>query len=127
MEIGARVPVGKVPESVYDRKIAETQAKLVAINEKLGQLDRASAATWEDSFKILELVSNSAFRFKTANFARKREMAKNALSNFLIDGKNPVLELRPWFKMVASANEMSAEISDQKVVNEIWWAQLDSN
>lgn len=118
---------GKVPESVYDRKIAETQAKLVAINEKLGQLDRASAATWEDSFKILELVSNSAFRFKTANFARKREMAKNALSNFLIDGKNPVLELRPWFKMVASANEMSAEISDQKVVNEIWWAQLDSN
>jgi hypothetical protein len=54
-------------------------------------------------------------------------MANNALSNFLIDGKNPVLELRPWFKMVASANEMSAEISDQKVVNEIWWAQLDSN
>lgn len=118
---------GNVADTTYKKLMAEWSTALEEVTTEIGRHDRANVATWDDNVRILEMVSNCSDRFKSAKTARKREIAKWALSNFAIHDGNAVLELRPWFKMLADANLQAVENGHQNRNLRDWWAQLDSN
>lgn len=117
----------KVHDDIYCKFSREWGEALDAANEEIAAHDRAARATWEDNLNLLSMLSNSSNRFKIANSARRREIAKNMLSNFSMAQGNLALELRPSFKLVAMANAEDLENPDQKALSGLWWRQGDSN
>lgn len=117
---------GNVGEGTYSKLMGEWSTALDEVNTAISQHDRANVATWDDNVCILEMVSNCSNRFKTAQSARKREIAKWALSNFSIQDGNAVLELRPWFKMLAAANATATQNGPQTGTMRDWWAIVDA-
>jgi hypothetical protein len=117
---------GHVGEGTYAKLMGEWSKALEDVTAEIGQHDRANVATWDDNVRILEMVSNCSDRFKTAQSARKREIAKSMLSNFAILDGNAVLELRPWFKMLAEANASTPANALRNGHLRDWWAIVDA-
>lgn len=116
---------GSVPHVIYGDLRAQYEKQLQSTEVQIAATVRASGRTCEDSIEIIEALSNSALRFKNAESAFKREMAKRVLSNCTIDGNDVLLEPRPWFKLVAEASAKSVQTDDPERVRLAWWATLD--
>ncbi len=118
---------GKVPHSAYDSLKENWERELLEVESLIAAAERASRATWEDNVRMLEMVSNAAERFKSANAERRREMVKSLFSNPQICDGTLVAELKPWFKLVFEVNAIERETDSNEVSLQVWLPAKDSN
>lgn len=118
---------GEISIETYRERKDQIDREIAAIQARLAAADRAQGRTWEQSFAILETVSNSAFEFKSANPARQRQMAKMLVSNFNFTAGRLRVELRPWFNLIAQANLTVVGNEGNEALRENWYSGWDSN
>ncbi|AIE83499.1 recombinase [Fimbriimonas ginsengisoli Gsoil 348] len=118
---------GNVPAAAYPKLKAKWEMELATVDEQIAAYGRANRATWEDNVQMLELVSNSAARFKTASIELRRAMLKSLLSKSqILDGK-VILTMRPEFNLILQANLELIENPTLETDFEKWQGRQDSN
>ncbi len=109
-----------MPDIVYPGLKKDWEARLAQVEVELQGFDRARATYFEEGVAMLEFASNTFSTFKTASNERKREMAKNLLSNSTItDGKVQV-SFDKAFEMILEANLEMTEDTPKSDVLRKW-------
>ncbi len=92
---------GKVSDPFYDQKFKEYSERMMGLEQKIAEHDRADINYYEFGQKILELAKNAQLLLKEATSEERREFFSYLLSNSVLKDGKANFQLKQPFSTIA--------------------------
>ena len=89
---------GKIDDDLYNKKSAEFQTELDALDYRLTSLNKSDIEVVNFSKKILELFKAAPDLYLRGSIESKQDLIKLLCSNFLWDGENITITIKKAFQ-----------------------------
>jgi site-specific DNA recombinase len=103
---------GLIDEPTYRRKQEELNEKKVALLHEMEKHENANTNYKECALLVLELATNALQFYRSKTDEDRRDILKIVLSNFMLDGREPVLEVHPAFRFFTQNHQDLKMVGD---------------
>lgn len=103
---------GLIDESTYRRKQDELNEKKAALLHEIAKHENANENYKECALLVLELATNALQFYRSKTDEDRRDILRIVLSNFMLDGREPILELHPAFRFFTQNHQNLKMVGD---------------